>query len=170
MNKTLSQVPWWAWAILLIVVGYLLYKAYIYVTVTLPQSKNYTATVKNAQTELSNLASQGISPSYPQATFNGMANDLQQTFTGCGLDWTGVVVPTFQQMKNQADVYALISTYGVRTFDECGWGSFTGDLASAISYKTSGIILTATLNPFTDASIASINAILKQNGLTFPVA
>lgn len=168
MKDIFKNIPWWAWLIILAVIIYGVYRLIKYLTVTLPQSKNYTATVTNANTELNNLASQGISPSLPQANYNGMANALQTTFTGCGIDWNGVIVPTFQQMKNDADVYALISNYGVRTFDECGWGSFTGDLASALAYKLS--FTTLDFNPsdlFNDRSVAGVNKILKQNGLTY---
>lgn len=159
----------WVWFIVIALILFIGYKLYVYFTVTRPQNANYNATVTSAQTELTTLASQGINPSYPKEAYGGMANDLQTTFTGCGLDWSGVVVPTFQKMKNDADVYALISNYGVRTFDECGWGSFTGDLHAALVYKTGGVILTVPniTDIFTVASIENINKILEQNGIKY---
>lgn len=156
----------------LLIVGvflYFLYRVYVYFFITRPRESNYNAAVNQAQTSLNELEQQGIKPSYGQSEYTSMANALEQTFTGCGLDWSGVVVPTFQKMKNDADAYALVQNYGVRNFDECGWGSFTGDLASALTYKTSGVILTIPNQSdiFTDASIKSINKILSQNGLKF---
>lgn len=154
----------------LIVVAIIILVLYLWISGLIKKSKaaqNYNAAVNQSQTALTQLAAAGVKPSYAQAEYISMANALSTTFTGCGIDWTGVVVPTFQKMKNDADVYALIQNYGVREFDECGWGSFNGDLAAALTYKTGGLILTFSINPFTDASVSSINKILKQNGLTF---
>src|ERR1035437_9787810 len=120
--------PWLA-ILLLVVVLILLYLAYKVISGAIAKAKqagNYNAAVTTAQTELIALANQNVPvlPSMPLANYKGMANSLQTTFTGCGIDWEGIVVPIFQQMKNDADVYALISAYDVRTFDECAWGSF----------------------------------------------
>lgn len=129
---------------------------------------NYNAAVNQSQTALHQLAQNGVNPSYGQAQYTSMANALETTFTGCGFDWAGIVVPTFKKLKNDADAYALIQGYGVRTIKECGWGEFTGDLASTITYKTSGIVLDLpNWSDFSNPSPDALNKIMSQNGLTF---
>lgn len=151
------------------VIAFIAYRIYLAINnyfKNLKQSGNYTNVVTNAQTSLTSLASQGIKPAYSQADFGAMANSLEQTFTGCGLGYTDVVKPTFEKLKNDADVYALIQNYGVRKFDECGWGTFNGDLSSALSYKLSGISL-GMCGSYNNCNMSDINETLRKNGITF---
>lgn len=166
--KWFINLPKWFQIALIILALFIIYNIYIYIKNKI-SAKNFSLAVNQSQSAIDQLNKDGITPSYPQAQYTSMANSLEQTFIGCGLDWSNVIVPTFENMKNDMDVYQLIKAYNVRKIDECGWGSFNGDLSATLSYKLSGIILTIP-NPsdiFTNASIASINKILKNNGLTF---
>lgn len=166
--KWFTTRPLWLQIAIIVLILIILYSIYKWIK-RKTESGNYYAAVSQSETALNQLAQQGIHPSYPQDQYTSMANALETTFTGCGLDWAGVVKPTFEKMKNDADIHALIKNYSVREFDECVWGTFNGDLSAALTYKTGGIILTIpnVTEIFTDASVSAINKILKQNGLTF---
>ena len=165
-----SNWDWKIWlvvGILFLIVIYVVYEKWSAAQAAKKSAANYNAAVGQTQQALDQLASVGTHPSYGQADYTGMANALAATFSGCGMDWEGIVIPTFQKMKNDADVYALIQNYGVQTIKECGWGSFTGDLSATLGYKTSGVILNPSINPFTTYTLKQINDVLTQNGLTY---
>lgn len=128
------------------------------------ESTNYNVAVNQSQTSINQLAQQGVHPSYGQAQYTLLANTIQQAMEGCGAAYDETLKPAFEKMKNDADIYALIKAYGVRTVDKCDWltGDFIGDLASTLAHKFSGLE-----DYFQDGSISKINAILKKNGLTF---
>ena len=153
--------------IVIAILGYIIYK---WITGAIKKSNaaaNYNATVNQSQTAITQLAQQGITPSYAQAQFSAMATALEKAFTGCGTGYDSVLVPTFKQIKNEADIYALIQNYGVREIDECGWGTFNGDLAATLTYKLTGFTLCPPNDLLCTGSISGINKILKDNGLLF---
>lgn len=165
MKQFWSQLPIWGKVIMIVIITFIIYQIYKWIKRKI-EASNYNAAVNQSQTALNQLADQGVKPSYGQAQYTSMANALQQAFTGCGAAYSDIVAPTFKQMKNEADIYALIQNYGVRKFDECGWGSFEGDLAAALGYKFSGIRFCSPLD-LTCGSLPAINKILKDNGLIF---
>jgi len=60
----------------------------------------------------------------------------------------------------------------VRKIDECGWGTFEGDLAATIGYKFSGYrfcdcIPLFTCNGENCGSVTEINKLLKSKGIVF---
>lgn len=131
---------------------------------------NYTAAVNQSQTALTQLATKGVTPSYAQSQYSTWADAIEQGFSGCGTGWSSVLQPTLNQMKNDADVFALIQAYGVRDIDECGWGSFQGDLGATIGYKFSGFrFCDQWYNPTCDACgcVGTINQILKSKSIVF---
>lgn len=158
----LKGLPW-KWIIIGIVVIFILYKAYRWWK-DKQDAKNYTASVNQSQTALNQLAQQGVVPSYGQAQYTTIANTIEQAMEGCGAGFDETLKPAFQKMKNDADVYALIKAYGVRTVDKCGIlnGDLTADLAATLAYKFSGVE-----DYLQDGSIAKINKILADNSITF---
>lgn len=156
------------YAILLIaVILVLIYIAYKVISGAIAKAKqtgNYNAAVNQSQTALNQLAQQGVKPSYGEAQYSTWADALEKAFSGCGAGYSTVVEPTLQQMKNDADVYALIQKYGVRSIDECGWGSFNGDLGATLGYKFSGWTFCGSL---ICGTISDINKILKSKGIVF---
>lgn len=133
---------------------------------------NYKAAVDQSQKALKDLADQGVKPSYAQAQYSTWANAIEQGFSGCGTGWSTVLKPTLDKMQNDADVFALIQNYGVRSIDECGWGTFEGDLGATIGYKFSGYrfcdcIPLWSCNCDTCGCVDSINKILKSKKIVF---
>jgi len=169
IKKFIVDHPFWT-IIILAILAYIIYKIIDGQIKKAKARKNYNATVNQSQDALNQLADQGVKPSYGQAQYSSWADAIQKGFEGCGGGWSSILKPTLQAMKNDADVYALIQNYGVRTFDECGWGSFEGDLAAAIGYKFSGFrFCDAWLNPTCEkcGCVSEINKILKSKGIVF---
>lgn len=153
-----------------IVIGYLIYKLISGAISKARARKNYNTTVSESQTAITQLAQQGIIPSYGQAQYLSWADEIQVAFTGCGGGW-GVVEQIIGKLKNDADVYAMIQNFGIRTIDECGWGSREGNLGALIAYKFSGYRFCDCIPLFTCdgehcGSITEINKILKSKGIT----
>lgn len=72
----------------------------------------------DAVTVLNKLAAQGIYPTHTDAEFEGWSNQLATAFGGCGTDM-GAIGTIFTQLNNQADLYKLIATYGIRPYEGC---------------------------------------------------
>lgn len=163
MKNFWNQLPLYGKVILLAIIAFLLYKLYRYIKVKI-ESANYNAAVTQSNTAITQLAQQGIKPSYAQAQYTGWANTLQHAMDGCGASFTETIKPVFDGMKNEADIYALIAAYDVRSIDKCGLftGDFTGDLSATLAYKFSGIE-----GIVVSGSIADINNILKQKGISY---
>lgn len=161
--------------IIVAIIAYILYVAISNYIQKRRARDNYKAAVDQAQDALNQLADQGVTPSYAQAQYTTWGNALEKAFSGCGAGWGDIVKPTLEQIKNDADVFALIQAYGVREIDECGWGTFEGDLGATIGYKFSGfrfcdciplpVVGTCTCDKC--GCLESINDILKSKNVQF---
>lgn len=163
MKKFWNDLPLYGKVILLAIIAFIIYKAYRMYQVWI-ESANYNAAVNQSNTAITQLAAQGIKPSYAQAQFTTWANTIQQAMEGCGASFTETLKPVFEGLKNEADIYALIAAYDVRTIDKCGLftGDFTGDLSATLAYKFSGVE-----GMVVSGSISDINNILKQKGISY---
>jgi hypothetical protein len=98
-------------------------------------AKYQKALVDASANEVKNLYNQGIVQTLTNSQLEGIASNLRQAFDGCGTSW-GVVQRSFEAMKNEADLQALIRVYGTRKYDGCNWELDFGDkelnLSSAI--------------------------------------
>lgn len=161
--KWFTALDRWLQIVIVIIVILIAYRLYRWLMNTLDE-RNFNKAVLQSKSQLDALSKQGIFPSYAQADYTIMANGLQQALDGCGAGFDEKLKPTFQKMKNDADIYRLIEAYDVRKVDKCGLltGDFTGDLAATLTYKFSGLE-----DYMIDGSVTKINDILKSNGLTF---
>lgn len=168
MVELYKKLPIWGQVIVWALIAFTGYKIYQWAKRKY-EAGNYQAPVAQAQTALNQLAQQGIIPSYAQAEYSTSANSLQKIFEGCTLagdsasGWE-IIEGVFGKMKNDADIYALIKAYGVRTTDKCGLftGDITADLATTISEHFSG-----SEQFLIKHSISDINDILKKNSIVF---
>jgi intracellular sulfur oxidation DsrE/DsrF family protein len=165
MDKSLTiykDLPQWAKGV--VVVGGM---AIIYFTGrSLWKKLNETSRLKELQKEaeaakndLNVLAQQGIKPTLSQTELEGMSQELVSAFDGCGTD-EKTIQQIFRKVKNEADVYALISTYGARSYDDCnlteGFGNTTASLSKSITNELSA----------SDIS-TYINSTLEQRGIKY---
>lgn len=161
--KWFTGLDRWLQIVIVVIILLIAYRIYRWIMNTIEEA-NFNKAVNQSKSELDKLAKDGIYPTYEKANYTIMANSLEQALTGCGAGFDETLKPTFEKMKNNADIYRLIEAYDVRKVDKCGLltGDFNGDLAATLTYKFSGLE-----DYMVDGSVSKINAILKNNGLTF---
>lgn len=182
MNNSVYQyykeLPSWAKGV--IVVGG---AAVVYLTATriirsiknVGRQKDARKTQSEVKSELSDLVKQGVKKSFPDSQYNAWADKIEKQFDGVDWkqnwfdkdvpiigQWSGSgksVAEIFKQLKNNADFLALVSAYGIRTYDQAGvWtGDFTGNLYQAIQ------------DELDKGEIDALNALLKKKSITYQV-
>ena len=113
--------------------------------------KQAKATIEDSIVESKNLQHQGMRMSYSPSQYKSWADGLQKQFDGCdgisdniiGVGWSksgSYVSSIFGKLKNDVDWLELVKAYGIRTYDQCGWGTgdFTGNLNQAITDELDG--------------------------------
>ena len=94
------------------------------------------AVTSDAKTELRNLLNSGVRLSNPESVYSSTANFIQQKLDGCELFTTelDVVNAILKVVKNRADWLKLVTDFGVRDIDNCGWltGSTKYDLPTLL--------------------------------------
>lgn len=132
-------------------------------------------TQSEVKSELAQLQQQGIKKSYPDSQYNAWADKIEKQFDGIDWkqnwfdkdvpiigQWSGSgksVAEIFKQLKNNADLLALVAAYGVRTYDQAGvfTGDFTGNLYQAIQ------------DELDKGEIDALNALLRKKAITYQV-
>lgn len=120
-----------------------------------------------AQSELNELANQGIHPSYDDSQFLVFVSALTDAMNGCGTD-EETIYSVFENMQNEADVRKLITMFGLQYYEPCAIESplsfalwqfnskaYGGDLSTWLHYDLSA------------GDIDKINEILEGNGITY---
>jgi hypothetical protein len=176
-------LPTWAKGVIAVggaLVGYLLVNKIIKDIKNKKSIKEQMESVKNASNELQNIVKSGTKPSYADSQYSSWSDSLQKAFAGC--DWEQPLFPTgvnvgytfgltgwsgsgaklanvVLKLKNDADFLKLITVYGVRTYDQCGFppisGDFTGNLYSAVADELS------------DAEINALNKYLAKQKINY---
>jgi hypothetical protein len=122
-------------------------------------ASKYQKEGKDAANQLHDLSKRGVRPTITSTQAQSFCNSLVQAFDGCGTDETAIY-GVMGQMKNDADIYLLISTYGTRKYAGCGpWSMFSSDKQVSLSAAISD-----ELDTFEKLIV---NNILKGNGVTF---
>ena len=97
--------------------------------------KEHAQDLEGVDEDIDILEKEGISPTFSDSQFKMWSGQLQEMFSGCGTDNTGVK-SIMRQLKNDADVLQLISIYDVRSYDGCNWigefGNITSNLPRAM--------------------------------------
>lgn len=120
-----------------------------------------------ANSELAQLANQGIRPTYTDSQFEAFCVKIDGAVAGCGTDEESIY-DVFRAMRNEADIRKLVSSFGVRYFTPCVYSdpvsysiwltnhqAYPGDLASFLATDLS------------TGDIREINDILKGNGIEY---
>lgn len=135
------------------------------------QEQKQTVTQQN--NELRNLQNTGQRASFAESQYKAWADAIQNQFDGCDFGqnifsadvpligyWSGSgkkVRDIVNQLKNNVDFLKLVSAWGVRTYDQCGWG--TGDV--------SGNLYNAINDELDRGEVMGLNNILKKKGITY---
>jgi hypothetical protein len=96
-------------------------------------NKNQKDEADKANEELDNLSNQGINPSFNSADASSKCNSILEAASSCDAWEQGAqsIMGVIYGLKNAADWYLLSSTFGVRTWDDCGW--WTGDITGSLT-------------------------------------
>lgn len=115
------------------------------------------ANVQNFKTDLAALAARGIYPSFTASQYSSWANEIEEAFEGCDpINASSfAILAILKKLKNDADFVSLMIAWGVRDYDDCGWGTVSGDLFTAVNSE---------LN-FLDRG--SCNIVLRDRGITY---
>jgi hypothetical protein len=181
--KIWDELPTWSKGV--IAVGGLV-AVYFAITQTLKRIKQAEANKKNreiidkVEDDIETLEKQGMKLTYMPSQYNQWSDAIAKTFSGC--DWEQPLFPTgfspwlpigfvgwsgsgaklaniMLKIKNDLDFAQLSASYGIRTYDQCGFwpfsGEFTGSLPSAVSDELS------------EGEIVAINNYLKAQGITY---
>ena len=123
----------------------------------LDQEKEQRET-KAAGHELNKLKRQGVSPTITKAQAESFSNTLRIAFSDCGTN-EQAVYNVMEQMNNEADIYLLIDTYGIREYSGCGpWNVFAA---------TQNVGLSSAISDEMPVEMPIINAILAKKGIKF---
>lgn len=109
--------------------GYQAYQAY-------KAGKQGKATTDAAESDLNKvLKNPSIVLSYPAETYSGWAGTIFTLLNGsCALGYNDAQVTSIlRKMRNEADWLKLISSFGVKTVDNCVYGTYTGDLTVVLN-------------------------------------
>ena len=178
-----SELPSWAKG--LVVVGGL---AIVYFTAksilkrVQQQASQKTAqeTINTQKEEVKVLQEQGMQQTYRDSQYKTWADQIQKQFDGCDGSWgrtllsftpptwlfntnwsnSGAMVANiFDKLKNDVDYLKLTTSYGIRTYDQCGLmtGDFTGNLQQAID------------DELDEQERATLNKFLASKGITYKV-
>jgi hypothetical protein len=134
--------------------------------------------LKDSNEEQKQLEEQGVMPTFSNSQFKGWADAIQNQFDGCDSSsplsvfgelgvslpanltfWSGsalVIWKIIGQFKNDLDFLTLVNAYGVRKYDQCGWG--TGDV--------DGNLYKAMNDELAQWEIDAINKKLKSLGIS----
>lgn len=133
-TQNTSQVPGKEKGIIIIIsllllggAGYFIYRDIKKKREEKEEKKDEQQTQDDAKKELEKLKKQGNNPTQSDSTFDSLANFIEQSLSGCETNQTEleVVKQIGDIVNNQADWLKLITAFGVRKIDDCGY--FTGD-------------------------------------------
>ena len=114
-------LPGWAKGAIAVGTGLVVYVVGDSIWNAVKQAKQNAANLKTASDSagfLSQLAGQGVSPSYPDAQFDSWANSLVTALSGCATDHAALET-VMSSMNNMADVYKLIAVFGSQAISGC---------------------------------------------------
>ncbi len=133
------------------ITGFLVYKGV----------KNYNAKrdskaqVNAAEDDLAGLIKNGVKPTLSNSQLQLISNNLFTAMNGYGTN-EDAVIHEFAKINNEADMLALIKTYGTKTLSSGSYNpapNFTGSLTAALAEELS------------DTYIAALNGLLSRKGI-----
>lgn len=165
-----AGLPPWARGVLLVGI----FAVVVYVGVTIKNQITDAANAKaqnqvavDAANDLKGLAQQGIVPSYQSSQYESWAQAIVQAIGGCLADLSSVQL-IFQQMKNQADILQLITTFGIRPCQPCGFSTPISYVQYMFNNNAFGGSLPYLLQwAFSSSDLAKLNSTLTAQGITY---
>jgi hypothetical protein len=169
-----KQLPPWAKGVVAVVVvgggAYVSYKIYRGFKDAIEKGKSQKS-IKDVGKERAVLEEQGQKATYSDSQYQGWATALLDQFAGCdfsapmpifpglNLSYSGQkIYSILNGFKNNVDFLKLVEAWGIRTYDDCGWGS--GDVTNVNLYQ-------AVANELGNGEIETLNKLLKSKSITY---
>ena len=168
-----KELPSWAKGIVVIggiAIVYFTSKSIIKRIRASNDTKEERKTIDEQKNETQVLIDSGVKPTFSESQYRQWADALQKQFDGCdpslSVAWLSSYMMSssgaylgniVMQFKNDVDFLKLNTAYGIRTYDQCGWGTgdFTGTLPQAVRDELDG------------DEIKNINKELAKRGITY---
>ncbi len=169
IGEIYTGLPGWGKAVVIIaaigiptVAGIAIYKGYK----KREDAKKTTGNVAGHDLDL--LAQAGIVPNYIHTQYLTWADEIQTALDSCGVgDPQATVINVFSQMKNEADVAALVEAFGDRVESPCWYSHPFNTFVSIFKdYPARGLSKWLQLSLSAD-NFDAINQILRNNGINF---
>jgi hypothetical protein len=95
------------------------------------ENKEDREEAKESENQLEQLGNQGINPTFSEAEAQSKTNTLVAAANDCDPWGQGAqqIMQVIYSIKNKADWYLLSSKFGVRTWDDCPYGSESGSIS-----------------------------------------
>lgn len=160
--KVFSQLPPWAKGVTVVgglVLAYFGVRKIIAIAEKAKDLKGQKQTVEDSKQALQDLKVNGVTQSFSDAQYSAWASSIQAAFEGCDMtsDDLGSLAGPLNAIKNDADMYKLITAFGVRKWDDCGW--FTGDVEKDLAGGVRHELNVSQIN--------FLNKILSDKGIKF---
>lgn len=157
-KQSFTGLPDWAKGVIAIAVvggiGFLVYKI-TKAPGKLKEGSGNRQEDKAVNKDLDNLITSGKGPTLSKTQITQFANQLQSAMEGYGTD-NAKILSIFNNVKNDADVLAIISAFGIRKISSGTWNpepNFEGTLGGAL------------VNEQSSSELAKLNAILSKKGI-----
>ena len=168
-----KELPSWAKVVIGgIAIAYFTTKQFIARIKAQNKKKVDMATVVEQKKEINNLEKTGLRATFPDSQYKAWADAIKDAFDGCdpslrvpilaptslwNKNWSSSgakFVNIIYKFKNDLDFLKLSEAWGVRSYDQCGWG--TGDVTGTLS--------NAVADELDETEVTAINnALAKQN-------
>jgi len=171
-----KDLPSWAKGVVVIGVlggGFLIVKSFIDRLKREAERKKAEQDIVRAKDELQQLQEQGEATTFNKSTYDAFAQSLVDQFDGCDFFVRGPfgidnyeelstsakkLYDIVKQLNNDRDFLELVDSFGLRTYDDCGWG--TGEVSNATLFK-------AVSNELDTDEIQYINRLLSNRGISY---
>jgi hypothetical protein len=178
-----KELPTWSKGVVAIGgIGIAFYIGYTFVKRIKDQAEliKQRQTVKEQEDEIEVKVKEGQKQTYQNSQYRAWADGIQKQFDGCDFAINRIILPSsspewfgnenwsssgayianiFLKLKNDIDFLKLNTAYGIRKFDQCGWGTgdFEGSLQGAIT------------DELDESERGTLNKYISQQGITYRV-
>jgi hypothetical protein len=136
-KQSYTGLPMWAKGVVAVAIiggiGYLVYKLNKKIG-DLKDSKDSKATVNDATKEYLDMKNQGKKLSYPESNYSSAINTIVKLLNNCDsfMSELQAVEEVIKIVKTPTDWTYLVSKFGNKDIDDCGWGKTNYDLPTLL--------------------------------------